>query len=75
VLQKQPLMPLSTRGRGKVLLTAFSNAAVDQLCDRLTQLPGFSLASDRTLHPEAEGPHYSVVRVGTCKFICNTVLR
>jgi hypothetical protein len=75
VLQKQPLMPLSTRGRGKVLLTAFSNAAVDQLCDRLTQLPGFSLASDRTLYPEAEGPHYSVVRVGTCKFICNTVLR
>jgi hypothetical protein len=64
-LQRQPLVPLSTRGRGPVLLTAFSNAAVDQMCKRLLALPGFSLASDRTLHPRARGKHFAVVRVGT----------
>jgi hypothetical protein len=64
-LQAQPLVPLRTTGRGPVLLSAFSNAAVDQMCRRLIALPGFSLDSDKTLHPNAKGPHYSVVRVGT----------
>jgi hypothetical protein len=45
-------------------MTAFSNAAVDELISRLTKLPGFGLDSDRTLDPEAPGAHYSVVRVG-----------
>jgi hypothetical protein len=62
-LQAQPLVPLHTTGRGPVLLTAFSNAAVDQMCRRLIALPGFSLDSDKTLHPDTKGPHYSVVRV------------
>jgi hypothetical protein len=51
-----------------VLVTAFSNAAVDQLTERLIKLPGFSLDSDKTYNPNAVGKHFSVVRVGTYSF-------
>ena len=56
------------RGRGPVLLTAYSNIAVDQLCSRLLTLPGFSApasaSSAEDNNASAVPPAFTVVRYG-----------
>ena len=51
------LQPLNVSGRGPVLVSAFTNVAIDEICARLLTMPGFEWE-------EGKKPLHTIVRIG-----------
>jgi len=51
------LTPLNVSGRGPVLVSAFTNVAIDEICARLLSMPGFCWDGDQK-------PLHTIVRIG-----------
>ncbi len=51
------LTPLNVSGRGPVLVSAFTNVAIDEICARLLTMPGFAWDGDQK-------PLHTIVRIG-----------
>ena len=56
------LQPLNVSGRGPVLVSAFTNVAIDEICARLLEMPGFKWQ-------DKSRPLYTIVRIGNSKKI------